>query len=200
MRDFKREGGRIVAPGVGDQAPAALERWVREQLKRPDSFAYFGERKEMFETWALGPCITHRDADAVDRSNAQALKKFLKSDPSLDEDWECDKASHWAVGWVEHLSFRAVEEDRKTPTRIARILCAWFTYLRDMHPVADEDLLSTMEDEEAHETWANCYDVEERIEYIRQHRYQFEFRTFADLLGCVRGKYFAGYASELIYR
>lgn len=30
------------------------------------------------------------------------------------------------------------------------------------------------------------------------HREQFEFYTFAELLGCVRGKFFAGYASELL--
>lgn len=41
--------------------------------------------------------------------------------------------------------------------------------------------------------------LRERVEYIRKHRSQFEFRDFADMLGCVRGKYFAGYASELIH-
>ena len=51
----------------------------------------------------------------------------------------------------------------------------------------------------ADETWKNCYDEKERIAYIRKFHYQFDFRDFADLLACVRGKYFAGYASELIY-
>jgi hypothetical protein len=33
---------------------------------------------------------------------------------------------------------------------------------------------------------------------MREHRSQFDARSFADLLGCARGKYFLGYASELL--
>jgi hypothetical protein len=60
------------------------------------------------------------------------------------------------------------------------------------------DCLGVVEDRYAQETWRSCYNDAERIEYIRDHRDQFEFRTFADMLGCARGRYFAGYASELI--
>jgi hypothetical protein len=63
--------------------------------------------------------------------------------------------------------------------------------------VCDEDF-SELETEEADQIWTNCYDTAERIAYIRAHRHHFEFRNFADLLGCVRGRYFSGYASELI--
>jgi hypothetical protein len=38
----------------------------------------------------------------------------------------------------------------------------------------------------------------ERIAYIRKHRSEFEFADLRDMLSCVRGNYFAGYASELI--
>lgn len=55
-----------------------------------------------------------------------------------------------------------------------------------------------MERDEANEVWANCYSENERVDYVRKHRGQFEFRDFADMLGCLRGKHFAGYSSGLI--
>lgn len=60
------------------------------------------------------------------------------------------------------------------------------------------DCLDVAETEAAQEVWRTCYSDAERIDYIREHRSQFEFRSFADMLGCVRGRYFAGYASELL--
>lgn len=73
------------------------------------------------------------------------------------------------------------------------ILCAYEGY-----PVVCDEDFSELETEEADQIWTNCYDTAERIAYIRAHRHHFEFRNFADLLGCVRGRYFSGYASELI--
>ena len=52
--------------------------------------------------------------------------------------------------------------------------------------------------EEANRVWTDCYDDTERVKYIRDNRSEFEFRDFADLMGCARGTYFAGYASELL--
>jgi len=60
------------------------------------------------------------------------------------------------------------------------------------------DCLSKVEEEEAQRVWRECYSTSERIEYVRRHSSQFDFRSFSDLLGCVRGRYFAGYASELL--
>lgn len=194
MRDFERDAeGKIVC----DDSPGE---WLAKAMRRPDSFAYFGDDTDrMFVTWSLGPVIEHRDSDCVDRANAEALRRFLASDPSLEGEYRMTSCSHWAVGHVTHISFHAYEtEAGREPTRIARILAAWFGYLRDVYPLADEDLHSEMEHEEANRVWADCYNEKERIEYIRKHRSQFEFHTFADLLGCVRGKYFAGYDSELI--
>jgi hypothetical protein len=64
--------------------------------------------------------------------------------------------------------------------------------------VLNENDFSEREQEAADETWRNCYREKERIKYIRAHRSQFSFASFRDLLDCVRGKFFAGYASELI--
>jgi hypothetical protein len=67
------------------------------------------------------------------------------------------------------------------------------------YPVLDENRFAEIEQEDADLTWKNCYSNKNRLEYIRQHRDDFEFRSFVDLLACVRGKYFGGQASELLY-
>lgn len=53
---------------------------------------------------------------------------------------------------------------------------------------------------EANAVWRDCYQLKERVEYVRKHRGQFDFRSFSDMLSCLRGNYFAGYASELLSR
>jgi hypothetical protein len=99
---------------------------------------------------------------------------------------------HWAVGWVEWIGIHQDAEDiLKEADEIA---CALSDY-----PVVDEEHLSNLEQEEADETWKNCYNEKERIKYIRQHRNQFKFHSFSQMLDNVRGKYFSGYASDLLY-
>ncbi len=144
MRKFNRDDENRILP----DEPAPKE-WVEKALRRPSDFGYFGEGDGMFETWALGPVVETRDSTILEKANRQALEIFLKSDLSLKEDWRITSCSHWAVGWVEHLSFRAVEADG-TPTRIAGILHEWFEYLRNEYPVANDDLYSEMEWEATH--------------------------------------------------
>jgi hypothetical protein len=60
------------------------------------------------------------------------------------------------------------------------------------------DCHSVVEGEEAERVWRDYYNDKERIEYIRDHRSQFEFQSFAEMLGCCRGKWFNGYSSELL--
>jgi hypothetical protein len=116
---------------------------IRDLLRPPDSFGYLGDNADMFETWTLGPVIRTRDSDLLEQSNADALEKHLRSDPTLSEDWEITGCRHWAVGWVDHLSYRVID-DNGAPTRIARVIAAWFKALED-YPVADEDDWGTRE-------------------------------------------------------
>jgi hypothetical protein len=69
------------------------------------------------------------------------------------------------------------------------------------YPVVDEDDFSELEDETAEQVWRDCYSDRDRdrVEYIRGHENQFDFHNYADLLGCARGKYFSGYAGELLH-
>lgn len=145
----------------------------------------------------------NRDSSALDRANFDAGLKAIggeladkdKEDPNDDGSAlslvRIVRENHWAVGWVEWI---AIHESAVEQLRIADDIA---TRLED-YPVVNEDLWSQYEQEEADLVWRDCYDPSERIDYIRRHRSQFEFQGFADLIGCVRGKYFAGYASELI--
>ncbi len=106
--------------------------------------------------------------------------------------WTVERSSHWAVGWVETLLVHSSADPRLLA------LCDDTLAKLDGYPVLDENDYSELETEQANTVWRDCYSVSERAKYIRAHKSQFEFRDFADMLGCVRGNYFAGYASELI--
>lgn len=131
-----------------------------------------------------------RDSDALEQSNFAAMLKAIGGE---SETVIVVRESHWAVGWVEWIAIHESDE--------SALFWADHTMgeLAD-YPVLDEDDLSRREQDEANDLWRDCYDRFERIAYIREHRYQFEFHDMADMLACVRGDYFAGYASELISR
>lgn len=137
----------------------------------------------------------HRDSDCLANSN---FEKGLEAIGGERTDEETDsplvtvvRESHWAVGWVEWIAIQADESD--TLRKADEIAAALESY-----PVLDDSDFSEREQTEADETWERCYDVKERVAYVRSHRSQFKFQDLADMLGCIRGKYFAGYASELI--
>lgn len=130
----------------------------------------------------------HRDSDCLTRSNFTCMLARLGGE---SETVSVIRTGHWAVGWTESI---LINVDDETRCKLADDL---LEKLSD-YPVLNEDHFSELEQEEATETWKNCYDPKERIEYIREHRSQFEFHNFADLMACIRGRYFAGYASELI--
>lgn len=130
-----------------------------------------------------------RDSDALERSNFACMLKALGGE---SETVIVVRESHWAVGWIEWI---AINADDETSLRTADKLKAG---LED-YPVIDETHWSELEHDDANETWANCFDWRERVAYIREHRSQFEPQTLGDLLGCVRGQYFIGYASELLH-
>lgn len=138
----------------------------------------------------------HRDSDALQRANFDAGLAAIGGDGKFLPDDETPAVNvvtenHWAVGWVQWI---AIHEAEETALRIADDIAA---KLED-YPVVNEELWSEYETAEANEVWANCYNIRERIAYIREHRSQFEFQSLADMLGCVRGQYFAGYASEIL--
>jgi len=131
-----------------------------------------------------------RDSDALERSNFACMLEAIGGE---SETVAVVRENHWAVGWVEWI---AIHQDDSEALAKADALQE---RLED-YPVLDEDHMSMLEQEEADEVWEGCYNPAERIEYIRRYRNQFEFRSVTDMLGCVRGRYFAGYASGLLSR
>lgn len=155
-----------------------INRWTR-----PDH--YFGAEWPDYYSSGVG---RSRDSSCLEESNFAAMLKALggESDTVI-----VVRESHWAVGWVEWI---AIHESNTGALAIADELMAGLA----AYPVLDEQDWCEREQEAANEVWANCYTWQERIEYIRKHPGQFEPHDFADLLGCIRGHYFIGYASELI--
>lgn len=142
----------------------------------------------------------NRDSDCLTESNfacgLKAIQSVMSKDPiPCDADdmatIQVVRENHWAVGWVEWI---AIHESDLAAIKLADDILDKL----DNYPVLNEDDYSRREAEEANLVWKNCYNTKERIAYIRKHKRQFEFHNLADMLSCVRGNYFAGYASELI--
>jgi hypothetical protein len=167
-------------------APTHLNRWTRPKsymgAEWPEYFYFLGQ---------------NRDSNALTRSNFRCGLAALEKLPAFSpEDGETEsrfviREGHWACGWVEWVAIHNSDvEALKAADEMAAGL--------DSYPVLNESDFSDLEQEEADQTWQNCYDVKERLAYVRKFRNQFEFRDLGDVLACIRGKYFAGYASELL--
>lgn len=139
----------------------AQENWLAQSLERPPSFGHHSDI-DLFCTWSLGPVIRTRDSGILETANYKALKAALKAGPFVDYDDADDPdaadfavfaARHWAVGWVDHLSFRVTDENGEA-SPIARWIYDWYAALSD-YPVADEDLYSELEYEALQESLAS---------------------------------------------
>lgn len=132
----------------------------------------------------------NRDSGCLDRSNFNCALELLGGE---SDNVQVHRFGHWACGYFELLliSNNAPDDIKKSAGDIA---CSLADY-----PVLNTEDFSEMEMNEAGEIWANCYDEQERIDYIRDNRSQFEFHSFVDMRKCIRGEFFCGYANELIY-
>lgn len=112
------------------------EKEIEDALKPPDSFAYFGKNDGMFECWSLGPCIATRDSGNLQEINLEVLLGRLKG---YEDDWKIVRASHWACGWAEHLSFRARELPGDTTEIADRIAELDQEFVRQAERINDGD-------------------------------------------------------------
>lgn len=167
-------------------------RTIDQEFKAVGSSCYFGGRGH----WLIAAAI-HRDSGALERSNFEVMEKRLRGDSTIAaseiEAVAIERASHWAVGWIDYL---LVNPESGPAASLAQSM---IEAIED-YPVLDEEHFSQLETDEADQIWRDCYRERDRIQYIREHRSQFEFRDLADMIACVRGKYFSGYASELCSR
>lgn len=164
---------------------------------RRDSY-YRGERGE----WLVASTL-NRDSDCLSRSNFRCFAELLggkradvdtasrKGSIDLSDSLAIEEASHWACGWIQYLIIN--------PACCELVKIAENTLEKlDGYPVVNEDDWSMLEDEEAQSVWRDCCRTKDRLQYVREHRREFEFSGIADMLSCIRGKHFAGYASELL--
>lgn len=131
----------------------------------------------------------NRESDLLTESNWDSALERLGGE---SDSVVIHRFGHWACGWWEALCVMPNTAAYAIGEDIVKSLADY--------PVLDEEDWSRREDEEAQQVWADCYNDRERVEYIRARRSQFDFNSFSDLLQVVRGKYFNGYASELIDR
>lgn len=129
-----------------------------------------------------------RDSDCLTQSNFRVALKRLGGE---SETVLVIRESHCLCGWVEWI---AIHKDDENAIKLAEEMQEKI----ENYPVLDEDDLCELELEAANDHW-ETFSNTERVSYVKKHRKQFEFSDFADMLGCCRGKYFAGYVSELIY-
>lgn len=133
-----------------------------------------------------------RDSDTVEESNFRvACAELLPLGNETDGEVEIVREHHWAVGWVEWI---AINNDNAKAIALATELCG----ARELYPILSDDDHSALQMERAEETWRECYDARERLDYIRGHRGDFGFGSIGDILACVRGKYFAGDAFDIV--
>lgn len=129
----------------------------------------------------------NRDSDILTESNFECALERLGGE---SDDVQVIRFGHWACGWWEALCVVEGSDKEVLAQKMHKDL--------DGYPVLDENDFSERESKEADRVWLECYNKKERVEYIREHRSQFEFRDVKDLIGCINGEYFAGYASELV--
>jgi hypothetical protein len=158
--------------------PENLKRWEAPEYWAgkpwPDYYVFLGQ---------------HRDSDCLSRSNFRSALKTLGGED--DNHVVIVRERHWACGWIEWIAIHESASDAlETADEIAGALSSY--------PVVNEEDFSELEMEEADDVWRNCYDSRDRVAYIRENRYQFDFHNFSDLLSCVRGKYFIGDVSGLL--
>ena len=162
--------------------PKNLKRWTM-----PDH--YFGATWPNHYSAGFGQS---RDSDCLERSNFRVALAGLGGESDVVT---VVRENHFLVGWVEWIAIEAdgTDESDNLLQSADRMQEAIANY-----PVLDDEDYSELEHDEANSVWEHCYGWRDRVRYIRAHRSQFEFHDYVDLIGCVRGKYFAGYASDLI--
>jgi len=151
-----------------------------------DSHSNYVGETEFPGMWCL--LTRTKDSDVLSNSNFEAALTELGGE---GDNVEIKRFGHWACGWWEALAVKEDTEEFKIAEYIENRL--------EGYSVLDENDLSGREMEEANEVWSFCYSVKERIKYIRDHPSQFSFRSFSEMRDVVKGKYFIGYPSDLIY-
>lgn len=111
----------------------------------PD-FGYHGDLP-LGETWAYTISV-NRDSGLLDQSNWEVITNDMET--RFPNDVAIERASHWAVGWVDYLAVRMLDDSGKV-TVAGKALIDWVKKLEG-YPIADEEHWSEKEHEYAGES------------------------------------------------
>ncbi len=156
--------------------PENLKLWTS-----PNS--YFGDNWSNYYVFLS----RNRDSDDLSESNFECGLKAIGGE---SETVKIVCANHWAVGWVEWI---AIDKSDENALRLADDIAEKLSN----YPILDESDFSEREQETATRTWSR-FNYKERLAYIRKNRDQFDYCDFEELMAQVRGKYFGGYAPDLV--
>jgi hypothetical protein len=123
---------------------AAFEEWQADARGRAECVAR-STGWRLPDGWAIGPVGQHRDSDVLERSNFAAALRAMGGE---GDDVEVVSFQHWAVGWVEEISFRMGSE----AAAVAHVLAV---ALGD-YPVLDEEDYAEREWEADHPVGDGC--------------------------------------------
>lgn len=118
---------------------------IRDALQMPKDFGYSGDLP-IGTTWSLGPVILHRDSGPLEKANCKSVRDTFEQlfGPEGEENgWEVTCCNHWAVGWVEHLSFKAIDDNGGPTAQFVEMLR--LNAEVEENVVLDEELLSQIE-------------------------------------------------------
>jgi hypothetical protein len=139
-----------------------------------------------YQDW-LGFLGQTRDSKALERSNFRAGLIAIGGE---GVNVRVKRFGHWACGWIEEIYVKPGTPEAVKAEAVKNAL--------ENYPVVNDEDFSREEEEEAGQIWRDCYTWRDRADYIRQHESQFEHRDYQELIACVRGVCFLGYAGELL--
>ena len=130
------------------------EKVIQESADTPD-FYYTGDLP-LGKTWGM-TFSKSRDSGLVEVSNFETIEKDLEE--RFGDDVTIERFNHWAVGWVERIMVRMLNDDG-TVTSAGMAVLDWRERLDD-YPLADEEDHSRREYEATIENIKDAASVDE---------------------------------------
>ena len=112
------------------------------------------------QNWLIAPASQTRDSGPLDRSNYTAQLAAIEEVDPEGENHEEHRFGHWGPGWFEIVIVRPDSPCANVAAEIQGSL--------EDYPVLDEESFCELEEEEANETWNNCFNLSERIDLCRE--------------------------------
>jgi hypothetical protein len=128
--------------------------WAARSLGHPNDFGYYGDL-DLFNTWGLCYALEHRDSNTFEQSNSAYIQAQIKA-RGLSESFEVLHFGHWAVGWIEQLAIKLVDDNGELNKPALDFMQEIHDSLAD-YPILDEEDYSRREYEDFISTLENCY-------------------------------------------